>query len=192
MKFDQDLSFYLWYELNPRVRCAFGNVLCIITRYQGPRVMQKYEIREEMIKVFCKNKYKKPCWSRSSLARFPNPLLEASESGNLARSIPAQVVRIGSDKTEAVEVLFIIITATIANIMIIISITVIVRVVTINRLSSSWRASWSRSPPTSSSRPRSSTSSASAPTTTRTTTSSPPSESTSRPCSCLLPWLCRS
>ena len=48
------------------------------------------------------------------------------------------MVRIGSDKTEAVEVLFIIITVTIANNIII---TVIVMVVTINRLSSSWRAS---------------------------------------------------
>ena len=27
MKFDQDLCLNLWYELNPRVRCAFGNVL---------------------------------------------------------------------------------------------------------------------------------------------------------------------
>ena len=27
MKFDQDLCKNLWYELNPRVRCAFGNVL---------------------------------------------------------------------------------------------------------------------------------------------------------------------
>ena len=26
MKFDQDLRQNLWYELNPRVRCAFGNV----------------------------------------------------------------------------------------------------------------------------------------------------------------------
>ena len=26
MKFDQDLCLNLWYELNPRVRCAFGNV----------------------------------------------------------------------------------------------------------------------------------------------------------------------
>ena len=26
MKFDQDLCLKLWYELNPRVRCAFGNV----------------------------------------------------------------------------------------------------------------------------------------------------------------------
>ena len=26
MKFDQDLCRKLWYELNPRVRCAFGNV----------------------------------------------------------------------------------------------------------------------------------------------------------------------
>ena len=26
MKFDQDLCKTLWYELNPRVRCAFGNV----------------------------------------------------------------------------------------------------------------------------------------------------------------------
>ena len=29
MKFDQDLCLNLWYELNPRVRCAFGNV-CIL------------------------------------------------------------------------------------------------------------------------------------------------------------------
>ena len=26
MKFDQDLFLNLWYELNPRVRCAFVNV----------------------------------------------------------------------------------------------------------------------------------------------------------------------
>ena len=26
MKFDQDLCKNLWYELNPRIRCAFGNV----------------------------------------------------------------------------------------------------------------------------------------------------------------------
>ena len=26
MKFDQDLCLNLWYKLNPRVRCAFGNV----------------------------------------------------------------------------------------------------------------------------------------------------------------------
>ena len=26
MKFDQNLCLNLWYELNPRVRCAFGNV----------------------------------------------------------------------------------------------------------------------------------------------------------------------
>ena len=26
LKFDQDLCLNLWYELNPRVRCAFGNV----------------------------------------------------------------------------------------------------------------------------------------------------------------------
>ena len=26
LKFDQDLCMTLWYELNPRVRCAFGNV----------------------------------------------------------------------------------------------------------------------------------------------------------------------
>ena len=26
LKFDQDLCKNLWYELNPRVRCAFGNV----------------------------------------------------------------------------------------------------------------------------------------------------------------------
>ena len=34
MKFDQDLCKKLWYELNPRVRCAFGNVfflqICIL------------------------------------------------------------------------------------------------------------------------------------------------------------------
>ena len=32
MKFDQDLCLNLWYELNPRVRCAFGNVshLCFL------------------------------------------------------------------------------------------------------------------------------------------------------------------
>jgi len=42
MKFDQDLYLNLWYELNPRVRCAFGNVwfwrllrvaLCNLTSY---------------------------------------------------------------------------------------------------------------------------------------------------------------
>ena len=27
MRFDQDLCKNLWYELNPRVRCALGNVL---------------------------------------------------------------------------------------------------------------------------------------------------------------------
>ena len=27
MKCDQDLCLNLWYELNPRVRCAFGYVL---------------------------------------------------------------------------------------------------------------------------------------------------------------------
>ena len=26
MEFDQDMCNNLWYELNPRVRCAFGNV----------------------------------------------------------------------------------------------------------------------------------------------------------------------
>ena len=31
MKFDQDLCLNLWYELNPRVRCAFGNVLSLLT-----------------------------------------------------------------------------------------------------------------------------------------------------------------
>ena len=51
-----------------------------ITRYHGPRVMQKYEIREEMIKV---------------------------KISSFLTTTPAQVVRIGSDKTEAVEVLFI-------------------------------------------------------------------------------------
>ena len=30
MKFDQDLFLNLWYELKPRVRCAFGNVLNIV------------------------------------------------------------------------------------------------------------------------------------------------------------------
>ena len=30
MKFDQDLCLNSWYELNPRVRCAFGNV-CILS-----------------------------------------------------------------------------------------------------------------------------------------------------------------
>ena len=30
MKYDQDLCLSLWDELNPRVRCAFGNV-CVIT-----------------------------------------------------------------------------------------------------------------------------------------------------------------
>ena len=30
MKFGQDLCLNFWYELNPRVRCAFGNVSCII------------------------------------------------------------------------------------------------------------------------------------------------------------------
>ena len=29
MKFDEDLCLNLWYELNPRVRCAFGNVFKI-------------------------------------------------------------------------------------------------------------------------------------------------------------------
>jgi len=29
MKFDQDLCLNLWYELNPRVRCAFGNIFNI-------------------------------------------------------------------------------------------------------------------------------------------------------------------
>ena len=29
MKFDQDLCLNLWYELNPQVRYAFGNVFCI-------------------------------------------------------------------------------------------------------------------------------------------------------------------
>ena len=29
MKFDQDLCLNFWYELNPRVRCAFGNVSLI-------------------------------------------------------------------------------------------------------------------------------------------------------------------
>ena len=29
LKFDQDLCKKLWYELNPRVRCAFGNVFNI-------------------------------------------------------------------------------------------------------------------------------------------------------------------
>ena len=55
----------------------------LITRYHGPRVMQKYEIREEMIKV------------------------KISNSSWLSTTTLAQVVRIGSDKTEAVEVLFI-------------------------------------------------------------------------------------
>jgi len=31
MKLDHDLSLNLWKELNPRVRCAFGNVFCIGT-----------------------------------------------------------------------------------------------------------------------------------------------------------------
>ena len=29
LKFDQDLYKNLWYELNPRVRCAFDNVYCL-------------------------------------------------------------------------------------------------------------------------------------------------------------------
>ena len=29
MKFDQDFCLNLWYELNPRVRCAFGNVFLL-------------------------------------------------------------------------------------------------------------------------------------------------------------------
>ena len=33
LKFDQDLYKNLWYELNPRVRCAFGNVF-IFSRSQ--------------------------------------------------------------------------------------------------------------------------------------------------------------
>ena len=33
LKFDQDLCQKLWYELNPRVRCAFGNVLYIADYY---------------------------------------------------------------------------------------------------------------------------------------------------------------
>ena len=32
MKFDQDLCLNLWYELNPLVRCAFGNVCMFYLR----------------------------------------------------------------------------------------------------------------------------------------------------------------
>ena len=68
----------------PPVNLPFVCIICkFITRYHGPRVMQKYEIREEMIKV------------------------KISNSSWLSTTTLAQVVRIGSDKTEAVEVLFI-------------------------------------------------------------------------------------
>ena len=35
MKFDQDLFSNLWYELNPRVRCAFGNVYTLHNNTNG-------------------------------------------------------------------------------------------------------------------------------------------------------------
>ena len=37
MKFDQDFCLNLFYELNPRVRCAFGNVFSIyrISSWEG-------------------------------------------------------------------------------------------------------------------------------------------------------------
>ena len=50
-------TFYLCLKLVdnwPYILSKEFSFLCIITRYHGPRVMQKYEIREEMIKVFCK------------------------------------------------------------------------------------------------------------------------------------------
>ena len=34
MKFDQDLCLNSWYELNPRVRCAFGNVFKFIPFFE--------------------------------------------------------------------------------------------------------------------------------------------------------------
>ena len=50
MKFDQDLCLNLWYdlkkllwqdELNPRVRCAFGNVSTNIIRAVANSILQK-------------------------------------------------------------------------------------------------------------------------------------------------------
>ena len=36
MKFDQDLCLNLWYELDPRVRCAFGNVSFLAPFFRRP------------------------------------------------------------------------------------------------------------------------------------------------------------
>ena len=54
MKFDQDLFKSLWYELNPRVRCAFGNVsnpgcttsisACVSDFRQSPEIRQSFKL----------------------------------------------------------------------------------------------------------------------------------------------------
>ena len=50
MKFDQDLN--LWYELNPRVRCAFGNVF---DTYRQPEILVHEILYLRKLLVACKS-----------------------------------------------------------------------------------------------------------------------------------------
>ena len=47
MNFDQYLCLNLWYELNPRVRCAFGNVskVCLLYCEGGPAPPRKRQFK---------------------------------------------------------------------------------------------------------------------------------------------------
>ena len=85
MKFDTDLSLNLWYQLNPRVRCAFGNVWCSHSPLKGLNLI----ITEISITIFS---------SQGHPLRAPTSLLLGRQWAVLLRLTISLTITVPLDK----------------------------------------------------------------------------------------------